>query len=58
MQSTSFLGLSLILFGLSVVSHAGKIMIWMPIGSKSMKITYIPLAEELGKERDNLHTIM
>ena len=31
------------------VADGGKIMFWMPIGSASMKITYLPLAEELVK---------
>ena len=29
--------------------EAGKIMFWMPVGSKSMKITYMPMLEELAK---------
>ncbi len=35
------------LVGLAALADAGRILIWMPVGSKSMKITYLPLAEEL-----------
>ena len=31
------------------VANGGKIMFWMPIGSESVKITYLPVAEELVK---------
>ena len=29
--------------------EGGKILFWMPVGSKSMRITYMPMLEELAK---------
>ena len=34
---------------LMATCEGGKIMFWMPVGSKSMKITYMPMLEELAK---------
>ena len=42
--------LLLVLATMLIVScEGGKILFWMPVGSKSMKITYMPMLEELAK---------
>jgi len=47
----------LILATVSMVS-AGKILFYMPMTSKSMKITYIPLAEALAERGHEVTVLM
>ena len=49
LSSSSTLFLLLLSSMLIASCEGGKILFWMPVGSKSMKITYMPMLEELAK---------
>ena len=48
-MAMKFLGTLAILVTLAVFTEGGNILVWLPFVSKSIKITYTPILEELAK---------
>ena len=47
MNMKFLLPFTILVVTMSVFAEGGKVLIWLPIVSKSVKITYTPLVEEL-----------